>query len=178
MKFLTNLTKVASEFFEKNGKVIAGTIFFTIVAAVAKEYGYLSPNYGFSNNGEFKFSMKPKPEDKPKDWTNNPKIMPPVKNSFQEAVVAIWRGAGVSSWESTKSDSAAQIAKLVKNKKEITDEDLRFSIMAMSKIAQLSSWESTKSDINNLVANITSSVVPVVKKEEDANEVENATDPN
>ena len=83
MKFVKQLSSIVNEFVEKNGKLIAGTILFSVIAAIAKDYGYLSPNYGFSNNGEFKFSMKPEPKEEKRDWTNDVNLMPPITNSFQ-----------------------------------------------------------------------------------------------
>ena len=164
-KAIGKLSKILNEFIDKNGKIIAGTVLFSIIAAIAKDYGYLSPNYGYSNNGEFKFSMKPEPKEEKKDWTNSANLMPPITNSFQEAVIALWRSAGGASWESTKVDAASKIMKLIENKKDISEEDMMYGIKAMSKISQISKWESTKESVNNMIAKLITNVTPVVEKE-------------
>lgn len=165
MKFVKQLSSIVNEFVEKNGKLIAGTIVFSVIAAIARDYGYLSPNYGFTNNGEFKFSMKPEPKEEKRDWTNDVNLMPPITNSFQEAVIALWRSGGNKSWESTKLDAATQIMKLIQNKKDITEEDMMYGIKAMSKISQKASWESTKESINGMISKLVATVTPVTEKE-------------
>lgn len=161
MKVLQNIIKTISDFVDKNGKVIVGTITFSIITAFAKEHGYLSPSYGFTNNGGFKFTMDPEPQKEEKDWVNDPKYLPPVTNSFQQAVVALWRNGGPNAWESTKVDSAEKIARLIKSKDKITEADLQYAILAMSKISEKSTWSSTKNTINDLITKVVSTVTPV-----------------
>lgn len=168
MNLIKKLSSIVSEFVDKNGKLIAGTVVFSIIAAIAKDYGYLSPNYGFSNNGEFKFSMKPdaKKSDDKADTVNDPRCLPGCKNSLQEAIVSFWRtGISSSSWESTRTNAADSIAKLMESRKYVTESDLMYAVQAMTKIAQSSNWESTKQTINNRIARLVSTVTPVEEAE-------------
>ena len=166
-KAIGKLSKILNEFIDKNGKIIAGTVLFSIIAAIAKDYGYLSPNYGYSNNGEFKFSMKPEPkktEDKREDTTNDPHVLRPATNALQQAIVSFWRTGG-GAWESTKIDAANNIAKLIESKKAVTEDDLMYAIQAMTKIAQKSSWDSTKVAINDRIAKLVTKVETIPEPE-------------
>lgn len=173
MSIIQKLSGIVNEFIEKNGKLIAGTVVFSIIAAIAKDYGYLSPNYGFSNNGEFKFSMRPdatRNKDKEEDTTNDPRRLPPAVNAIQQAIVSFWRtGGGSTTWESTRVNSADSIAKLIESKRKVTESDLMFAIQAMTKIAQLSNWESTKQTINNRISRLVNSVETIAEISEDDN---------
>ena len=169
MKIVKQLSSIVNEFIEKNGKLIAGTVVFSVIAAIAKDYGYLSPNYGFGSNGEFKFSMKPdaKKNNDKSDTVNDPRCLAGSQNSLQEAIVSFWRtGISSSAWEITRTNAADSIAKLMESRKEVTESDLMYAVQAMTKIAQMSNWESTKQTINSRIARLVSTITPVKEPEE------------
>lgn len=81
--------------------------------------------------------------------------------------MSFWRtGISSSAWESTRTNAADSIAKLMESRKEVTESDLMYAVQAMTKIAQMSNWESTKQTINSRIARLVSTITPVKEPEE------------